>query len=444
MIPDTRYARNDDVHLAYQVWGEGDRDLVLVPGFISHVEVEWSHPAAAHFLERLGSFARVISFDRRGTGLSDPVTVTEAPDLDLRMSDIAAVMDAAGSERAVIYGVSEGGPASLLFAATHPQRTEALVLYGAMARSTYSDDHPWLHTVDELNEAGFELLVPAWGQGVVVDAVAPSRADDAEVVAYYGRLERSGISPGMIASVAAMFYDTDVRAVLPTIRVPTLVLHRHGDRLVNVRSGRYLAEHIPGAIYVEVPGTDHTPFFERGDEIIDEIEEFVTGTRRSVEPDRRLATVLFSDIVGSTERAAELGDSRWRELLERHHAVIRAQLDRGQGIEVKTLGDGFLATFDGPARAIHCAAAIREATATLDLPVRIGLHCGEIEIMGDDIGGIAVHIAARVGALAGPGEVLVSRTMKDLVAGSGIAFESRGTHVLKGVPDEWEILAVIG
>lgn len=443
MVPDTRYARNDDVHLAYQVWGEGDHDLVLVPGFISHVEVEWSHPAAAHFLERLGSFARVISFDRRGTGLSDPVSVTEAPDLDERMRDIAAVMDAAGSERAVILGSSEGGPTSLLFAATHPVRTDALVLYGAMARSTYSEDHPWLHTVDDFNEAGFELLVPAWGQGVVVDAVAPSRADDAEVVAYYGRLERSGISPGMIASVAAMFYDTDVRAVLPTIRVPTLVLHRHADRLVNVRSGRYLAEHIPGAIYVEVPGVDHTPFFERADEILDEIEEFVTGTRPAVEPERRLATVLFSDIVGSTERAAELGDSRWRELLERHHEVTREQLDRSQDTEVKTLGDGFLATFDGPARAIHCAAAIREATSTLDLPVRIGLHCGEIEMMGDDIGGIAVHIAARVGALAGPGEVLVSRTMKDLVAGSGISFESRGSHALKGVPDEWEILAVI-
>ncbi len=443
MVPDTRYARNDDVHLAYQVWGEGDTDLVLVPGFISHVEMAWTHPAVAHYFERLGSFARVISFDRRGTGLSDPVTVTEAPDLDTRMSDIAAVMDAAGSERAVIYGISEGGPAAVLFAATHPERAQALVLHGAMARSTRSDDHPWLRTVDDFTEAAFEFLLPSWGQGVTVDAVVPSRADDPEVVAYFGRLERSGISPGMIASVAAMFYDTDVRSVLSSIRVPTLVIHRHGDRLVNVRSGRYLAEHIPGAVYVEVPGTDHSPYFQGSDEILDDIEEFVTGTRRSVEPGRRLATVLFTDIVGSTERAAELGDSRWRELLQQHHALIRAQLERAQGIEVKTLGDGFLATFDGPARAIHCAIAIRAATATLDLPVRIGLHCGEIEIMGDDIGGIAVHIAARVGALAGPGEVLVSRTMKDLVAGSGISFESRGTHTLKGVPDEWELLAVI-
>ncbi|MGZ6979712.1 MAG: alpha/beta fold hydrolase, partial [Acidimicrobiia bacterium] len=273
MVPEVQYARNGDVHLAYQVWGEGDVDLVMVPGFVSHLEVFWSHPAPAHYLERLGSFARVISFDRRGTGLSDPVAVTEAPDMDTRMSDIAAVMNAAGSERAVIFGVSEGGPATALFAATHPERTAALVLYGAMARSTYADDHPWLLTTDDFNQAGFELLLPSWGKGVTVDFSAPSRADDPEVVAWYGRLERSGITPGMIASVAAMFYDTDVRAVLPTIAVPTLVLHRHGDRLVNVRSGRFLAEHIPGAKYVEIPGTDHTPSFEGTDEILDEIEE---------------------------------------------------------------------------------------------------------------------------------------------------------------------------
>ena len=442
-MPETRYARNDGVHLAYQVFGAGAVDLVLVPGFISHVELFWSHPAAAHFLDRLGSFVRVISFDRRGTGLSDPVMVTEAPDMDTRMQDIAAVMNAAGSERAVIYGVSEGAPSAMLFAATRPERTEALVVYGGMARSTYSDDHWWLREEDDFDEAGAELLVPSWGKGVVTDVSAPSRVDDPEVVAWYGRLERSAISPGMIASVAAMFYDTDVRAVLPTIRVPTLVLHRHGDRLVNVHSGRYVAQHIPGAKLVEIAGTDHAPFFERGDEIVDEIEEFVTGTRRTVAPDRRLATVLFSDIVGSTARATELGDAQWRELLERHHAAIRGELARGTGTEVKTLGDGFLATFDGPAAAIRCATAIHAATAAINVPVRIGLHCGEIEIMGDDIGGIAVHIAARVGALAAPNEVLVSRTVKDLVAGSGITFESRGIHILKGVPDEWELLAVV-
>jgi pimeloyl-ACP methyl ester carboxylesterase len=442
VTPETRYARNGDVHLAYQVWGEGEVDLVVVPGFVSHLEMLWSHPAPVRFLERLGSFARVIAFDRRGTGLSDPISVTQAPDLDTRMSDIAAVMDEVGSERAVIYGLSEGGPTAALFAATHPARTEALVLYGAMARSTYADDHPWLLTEDDFNASGAEFLLPAWGQGVTIDATAPSRRDDPEVISWFGRLERSGISPGMVASVAAMFYDTDVRAVLPAIRVPTLVLHRHGDRLVNVRSGRYLAEHIPGAVFVEIPGTDHATYFERGDEIVDEIEEFVTGTRRAVEPDRRLATVLFSDIVGSTERASELGDVRWRDLLERHQELTRAELARGGGVEVKTTGDGFLATFDGPAAAIRCALAIRAATATIDVPIRIGLHCGEIEIMGDDIGGIAVHIASRVSALGDAGDVLVSRTVKDLVAGSGITFASRGTHTLKGVPDEWEILAV--
>lgn len=444
MIPDVRYALNGDVHLAYQVWGEGKLDLVLVPGFISHVELLWEQPAIAHYHERLGSFARVIAFDRRGTGLSDPVTVTRAPDLDTRMSDIAAVMDAAQSDRSVLYGMSEGGPTAALFAAMHPERTEALVLHGAMARSTWSDDHPWLRTVEDFTEAGVELLMPSWGRGVVIDTSAPSQADDPDIVAWYGRLERAGISPGMIASVAAMFYDTDVRAVLPTITAPTLVLHRHGDRLVNVRSGRYLAEHIPGATFVEVPGIDHVPYYENPSAFLDAIEEFLTGRRHTAEPDRRLATVLFSDIVGSTERASDIGDAKWRELLERHHGAIRSELARGGGIEIKTLGDGFLATFDGPARAIRCATAIRAATERINVPVRIGLHCGEVEIIGDDIGGIAVHIAARVGALADSGEVLVSRTMKDLVAGSGISFESRGAHTLKGIPDEWEILAVVG
>ncbi len=315
----------------------------------------WNQPAVERYFERLGSFARVTAYDRRGTGLSDPITVTEAPDMDTRMSDIAAVMDAAGVERAVLYAMSEGAPASVLFAATHPERVEALVLYGGMARSTYSEDHPWLVTEADFTESGVEFLLPSWGQGVSVDATAPSRVDDPEVVAWFGRLERSSITPGMIASVAAMFFDTDVRAVLPSVQAPTLVVHRHGDRLVNVRSGRYLAEHIPGAKYVEVRGIDHSPFFERSDEILDAIEEFVTGSRRTVEPDRRLATVLFSDIVGSTERASELGDARWRELLERHYEVIRNEVVRAGGIEVKTIGDGFLATFDGPAQGIRCA-----------------------------------------------------------------------------------------
>lgn len=443
MVPATRYAHNNGLHLAYQVFGEGPVDLVLVPGFVSHVELVWEHPAPARFLERLGSFARVIMFDRRGTGLSDPVSVAAAPDLDTRMSDIAAVMEAAESERAVVYGISEGGPSAMLFSATYPERTSALILHGTMARATYSDDHWWLPTEADFNEAGVELVLPAWGHGVGAEVSAPSRRDDPEVVAWYGRVERSSISPGMMASVAAMFYDTDVRSVLPSIRVPTLVLHRRGDRLVNVRSGRYVADHIPGARLVEVPGIDHTPYFEGTEAILGELEEFVTGSRTVSEPDRRLATVLFSDIVGSTERAAAVGDARWRELLEHHYAATRRALRHGSGTEVKTLGDGFLATFDGPAAAIRCALAIRSASADIHIPVRIGLHCGEIEIMGGDIGGIAVHIAARVGALAGANEVLVSRTVKDLVAGSGISFASRGNHALKGVPEEWELLAVV-
>jgi pimeloyl-ACP methyl ester carboxylesterase/class 3 adenylate cyclase len=442
VTPETRYARNGDVHIAYQVWGDCDLDLVLIPGFVSHVELFWDLPAARRYWERLGSFARVIFFDRRGTGLSDPFTVETAPDLETRVEDLAAVMDAAGSSRAALCGLSEGGPTAILFAATHPERTQALVLHGTMARTTYADDHPWLPEVEAFIEAGVELLQPAWGRGVAIDVSAPSMADDAEVVAFYGRLERMSITPGMLASVAAMFYDTDVRAVLPAVRVPTLVEHRLGDRLVNVRSGRYLAEHIEGARIVEVPGCDHVPFFQHPEMFLDEIEEFLTGSRTVSVPERRLATVLFSDIVGSTERVADAGDTHWRDLLDRHHRVVRAELARFGGNEVKTLGDGFLATFDGPAAAIRGAIAIRDATAAIHLPVSVGLHCGEIEIIGDDIGGISVHIAARVGDVAGAGEVLVSRTVKDLVAGSGIEFQSRGTHTLKGLPDSWELFTV--
>jgi class 3 adenylate cyclase/pimeloyl-ACP methyl ester carboxylesterase len=442
VTPETRYARNGDVHIAFQVWGEGNLDVVIVPGFISHVELYWELPAARRYLDRLGSFARVIFFDRRGTGLSDPFTVDTAPDLETRMEDLTAVMDAAGSARAALYGVSEGGPTAILFAATHPERTQALVLHGTMARTTYADDHPWLPRVEAFIEAGIELLQPAWGRGVAVDVTAPSMADDPDVVTFYGRLERMSITPGMLASVAAIFYDTDVRAVLPAVRVPTLVQHRSGDRLVNVRSGRYLAEHIEGARMVEVPGSDHVPLFQHPEMFLNEIEEFLTGSRTVAVPERRLATVLFSDIVGSTERAADAGDARWRDLLDRHHRVVRAELARFGGNEVKTLGDGFLATFDGPATAIRGAAAIRDATEAMHLPVRLGLHCGEIEVIDDDIGGIAVHIAARVGALAAGGEVLVSRTVKDLVAGSGIGFQSRGTHTLKGLPDQWELFTV--
>jgi class 3 adenylate cyclase len=358
------------------------------------------------------------------------------------MQDLIAVMDAAGCERVALLGQSEGAPTAILFAATFPERTRALVLSGPLARSTYADDHWWLPTAEDFTESGVELLLPAWGTGVTAEVSAPSVAHDPNIVAFYGRFERASITPGMLASVAAMFYDTDVRAVLPAIRVPTLALHHRGDRLVNVRSGRYVAEHIEGARFVEIPGIDHTPWFEGTEAYLGEIEEFLTGNRSARTPQRKLATVMLTDIVASTERASELGDTQWRDLLDRHDHIVRAEIERFGGTEIKTMGDGFLTTFDGPAAAIRCATAIRVATDELGVGVRIGLHAGEIEIIDDDIGGISVHVAARVCALAGEGEVLATRTVKDLVAGSGIRFEPRGTHTLKGIPDDWELFAI--
>jgi class 3 adenylate cyclase len=439
MSVDTRYARSGDVHIAYQVFGEGDLDIVLVPGFVTHVELIWESEASAHFLEALGSFARVINFDRRGSGLSDPVV--EAPTLEERMDDVRAVMDAAGSRRAVLMGISEGVPMSLLFAASYPERVEALVCYGGMARSTYADDYPFATPVEALTESGFDLILPFWGQGAVIEVSAPSRADDPAARAFAARMERASASPGMLASLARMFIEIDVRDVVPTVQVPTLVVHRRHDRLVNVRHGRWLAEHLPNATLVELPGDDHLPWGEGTDELIDEVKAFLTGSRYAPEPDRVLATVLFTDIVDSTGSAAQLGDQRWRELLEGHRKGVRDALARHGGREVKTLGDGFLVSFDGPARGIRCAREIVDASDELGLQVRAGLHTGECEVMGDDLGGIAVHIAARVSALAEPSEVLVSRTVKDLVAGSGIEFSDRGVHELKGIPDSWDLHA---
>jgi class 3 adenylate cyclase len=439
--PATAYARSGDIHIAYQVFGEGEIDLVLVNGFVSHLELVWDHEPAARFLQGLGSFARVINFDRRGSGLSDPVA--EAPTLEQRMDDVRAVMDAAGSERAALLGISEGVPMSILFAATYPERALALVCSGGMARSTATADYPWGNApADALLESGAELVVPHWGEGALVDLVAPSRAGDDEVRAYFARMERSSASPGMIAQLVRMFLDIDVREVVPTVHVPALVIHRTRDRLVNVGNGRWLAEHLPDARLLELDGDDHILWYENRDAILGEIEEFLTGARARPEPERTLATVLFTDLVDSTRTASELGDRRWRELLEAHQREVREALARHKGREVKSIGDGFLATFDGPARAIRCAQEIVRADGPLDVRVRAGIHTGECEVMGDDIGGIAVHIAARVSAKAGPGEVLVSRTVKDLVAGSGIAFSDRGEHELKGIPDSWQLLAV--
>jgi class 3 adenylate cyclase len=439
--PPTQYAKSGDTSIAYQVIGDGPIDLVLVLGFSTHLELQWEAPPFARFCERLSAFSRLLVFDKRGTGLSDPVT--EVPTLELRIDDVRAVMDAAGSDRAALFGISEGGPMSILFAATHPERATALVLHGAMARTTEAPDYPWASPAEALRESTAEFIAPYWGQDAegLLELFAPSFAGDPQAQQQAARQERYAASPAMVQQIFEMFLSIDVRAILPTIHVPTLVIHRHGDRVVNWRAGKDLAEKIPGARYVELEGMDHLPWAGDLEAVTGEVEEFLTGARSVSEPDRVLATVMFTDIVGSTERAGELGDARWRALLEEHQDAVRGEVTRFRGREVKTLGDGSLATFDGPARAIECGQAITQAARSLGLEDRIGLHCGEVEVMDQDVGGIAVHIAARVGALAGPGEVLVTSTVKDLVAGSEIRFEDRGAQQLKGIPDEWRLFA---
>jgi pimeloyl-ACP methyl ester carboxylesterase len=435
--PETHYAKSGDVNIAYQVVGDGLRDLVLVPGFVSHLDNDWDDPRSAHLLERLASFSRLIRFDKRGTGLSD--RPGGLPDLETRMDDVRAVMDAAGSERAALFGYSEGGPMSCLFAATHPDRTTALVLYGTYAkRVDPDDDYPWVAT-GEQRQAYADQIEREWGFESDLGTMAPNA--DAALTAWWRARARASASPGAARALILMNSRIDVRHVLPTIRVPTLVLHRSADRDSRLEEGRYLADHIPGARFVELAGEDHIPWID-ADQIVDEVEEFLTGVRRGPEPDRVLATVLLTDIVGSSEHAVELGDRRWRELLEAHHALVRGELARWRGREVDTAGDGFLATFDGPARAIRCACAIRDGLHAFGLEIRAGLHTGECEIISGKVGGIAVHTAARVAARAAPGEVLVSGTVRDLIAGSGIELEDRGVHSLKGIPREWPLLAV--
>ncbi len=438
--PPVEYAVSDDVHIAYGVVGEDERDLVLVQGFMSHLDLAWDSPLIVRFFQGLASFSRLILFDKRGTGLSD--RSVGAPTLEARMDDVRAVMDAAGSEHAVLMGISEGAPMSLLFAATYPERTDALVLYGGMARSTEAPDYPWATPAEDLIESNRELIMPVAYEAEDLDLWTPSLVDDNQYKEWLARYRRAGVSPDGIRLIYETFLDIDVRDVLPTINVPTLVLHRRGDRVVNRRAGEWMADQIPGARYVELPGQDHLPWAGDMDEVVEEVREFLTGVRVAAEPDRVLATVMFTDVVGSTERASALGDRAWKELLDAHDAAVRQQLDAFRGREVKTMGDGFLATFDGPARAIRCACAIRNATFPLDLEVRIGLHAGEVEMRGDDIGGVAVHIGQRVSALAGASEIVVSSTVKDLVAGSGIEFADRGEHDLKGIPGQWRLFAV--
>jgi class 3 adenylate cyclase/pimeloyl-ACP methyl ester carboxylesterase len=439
--PQTRYAKSDDVHIAYQVVGDGPFDLVLVPGAFSHVELWWEDPSAASFFRRLASFSRLILFDKRGTGLSDRVADNAMPTLEERMDDVRAVLDAVGSQSAALFGFSEGGPMCALFAATFPERTRALVLYGSFATWRKTSDHPWGLTPETI-EAFLTTIDQQWGEGRSLDVAAPSASGDERMRQWVGRIERLAGSPGAMITLFRMNLDIDVRHVLSAIRVPTLVLHRTDELLVEVGCGRYMAGSIPAAKYVELPGVDHLPWVGDADAIIGEIQEFLTGAREAPAFDRVLATVMFTDIVGSTERVAELGDRRWLALLDEHHAVVRRALARFRGNEVKTTGDGFLATFDGPARAVRCAHSIVEGIRELGVEVRTGLHTGECEMVGDDVRGIAVHTAARVAAAAAPGEVLVSSTVKDLVAGSGITFVERGTRALKGVPGKWRLFAV--
>lgn len=441
MLPETRYAKSGDIQIAYQITGSGPVDIVLAPGTASHLDLDWEWPPRGHFFEDLSSFCRLIRFDKRGTGLSD--RPTQMATLEERTDDIRAVMDAAGSTHATVFGVSEGGSMACLFAATYPERTRSLMVWGAQARWVKSPDYPWGLTreeddriVAEMRERGATveyLTGPGAGLGKDVDPA---------FLAWYIRYARAAASPSALAAYEEMNADIDIRGVLPSIRVPTLVMNRTGDPVANVEAARDLAARISGARFVDFPGNTHSIYAIEPEKVLAVIEEFVTGTRAALSGDRVLATVLFVDVVGSTERAVQLGDAAWRNLLETFYVLVRKEVARFRGSEVDTAGDGFFATFDGPARAIGCACSIRDAVTGLGIQVRAGLHTGECERIGAKIGGVAVHIGARVMAQAAAGQVLVSSTVKDLVAGSGIQFAERGSHELKGVPGEWHLFAV--
>jgi pimeloyl-ACP methyl ester carboxylesterase/class 3 adenylate cyclase len=447
-LPETRYARSGDLNIAYQVLGEGPFDLVFVPGFISHLDLQWSVPVVHDFFERLASFSRLILFDKRGTGLSDPVA-GPAP-LEERMDDLRAVMDAAGSERAAIVGVSEGGPLAVLFAASYPERISSLALCGTFVFGPESEDAPkhgsvfralggdrWLRDGERIKQT----MLQEWGSGKTLSLLSPSY-EGLMANLSMAAFERTAVSPRMVTAIYEMAVRIDVRDILPTIGVPTLVIHRENE-IIPVEQARYIASHIPGAKLAILPGVDHTPWVGDSDAYLDEIQEFLTGAFAEQSPGRVLSTVLFTDIVSSTEQATELGDQRWRELLEEHYSLLRELLERFRGREINTTGDGLLATFDGPARAIRCGQALVKRLARSGVSIRAGIHTGECEVIGDDLAGVAVHIGARVAALGGPGELLVSSTVKDLVVGSGIRFERHGEHELKGVPDQWTVYRVL-
>lgn len=436
MFPRTHYAKSDDVHIAYQVFGNGETNIVFVPGFVSHIENYWEEPGFARWLRRLGDFSRVVIFDKRGTGLSDHVS--ELPDMDHRMDDVRAVMDAAGMQSAAILGVSEGGSLASFFAATYPERTQALVLYGAFAKFS-----SWFPN-DESLEQFTDYIDDHWGSGESVSMFAPSKKNDKAFQQWWGRFERLGANPRAATMLMRMNSQIDISDILPSISVPTLIIHKIGDVTVNVEGGRNLAANIPNARLVELPGRDHLPWVgESAHLILTEIEQFLTGEKTTSSLERKLATVMFTDIVGSTQQVETLGDQAWGDLQDQHDKLVRQELRRFQGKEVRWTGDGFLASFDTPARSIFCARAIINGVRSLGVEVRVGIHTGEIEFVNDDIRGMAVHIAARVSGHAQGGEILVSRTVKDLVAGSQIAFEYAGTYTLKGIPEEWQLYRVI-
>jgi len=442
------YATSQGVTVAYQVVGDGDVDLIAALGIITHLDVNWEEPSFARFLNGLASFSRLILFDKRGVGLSD--RVEDGAALEERMDDVRAVMDAAGSARCVVFGISEGACASALFAATFPERTKALILYGAgpLCPGPLEEPASAAPAVNQeedsrLQDQWYDHVRSTWGQEpLLLDALAPSKVGDQAFTSWWMRWIRHGSSPASFIALLQANRQIDIRHVLPSIRVPTLVLHRRDDA-VPVENGRYLAAHISGAKYVELPGRDHIAWVGDAGSVLDEIEEFATGLRHERKPDRVLTTLLFTDIVSSTERSAALGDRNWRDLLEAHYGGIRRQLLRWRGHEVKTTGDGCLATFDGPARALECARAVRDDGKAIGLDIRAGVHTGEVELVDDDVAGLAVHLCQRVQSLATPGEVLASSTVKDLVAGSGIRFEDRGRHELRGVPGEWQLFAAV-
>ena len=445
MGPETRYALSGDIHIAYQLVGDGPFDLVFVPGFVTHMELQWTLPGFAGFLSDLGAFSRLIRFDKRGTGMSDPVS--GAPNLETRMDDVRAVMDAVGSRRAAFYGLSEGGAMSILFAATYPERTAALVIRSSSPRTLWAPDFPWGRSEDAYQREVDQALGVYASRAEARDAVRALGMQGEDEVEAFVDYVRYGASPGMLSALYRMNKEIDVRDVLPTVRVPTLVLHGSEDKLVPIEAAAFMAQRLPSARLVELPGIGHMSLRAGGTVIQKEIERFLndvwnTGGWEETEPDRMLATVLFTDIVDSTMKATELGDRSWRELLERHNALVRRELLRFRGREIDTTGDGFLAAFDGPARAIRCASAIVEGVHELGLSIRAGLHTGECEVADGKVAGIAVHTGARVAAQATADEVLVSSTVKDLVAGSGIRFRERGLHELKGIPGRWQLFAV--